>query len=193
LICQFVFAQKHSFFSSFLQAHRKNVYIRLKPMDKGDSMNSQTWRDVTPWCRIRIDREGRWFYEDQEIINPGVLHTFHAALELCEDGRYRIVLNQEVCYVEVEDTPFIVMALRGDNTSGFALVLNSGTISTLNPATLTIGQDNIMYARLENGMPVRLLRPAYYSLAMAMEENPNGEIILRVGQRTYPILTQTHP
>ncbi|MEN6473598.1 MAG: hypothetical protein ABFD81_06260 [Syntrophaceae bacterium] len=156
-------------------------------------MDTQTWRDITPWCRIRIDGEGRWFYENQEIINPGVLHAFFDALEMCADGRYRIVLDQEICYVEVEDTPFVAIGLRGDNETGFNLVLNSGKICELEPATLSIGRDNIMYARLSNGMPVRLLRPAYYHLALRMEECETGEIVLRVGQATYPILTQTHP
>jgi uncharacterized protein len=156
-------------------------------------MNSQTWRDVTPWCRIRIDREGRWFYEDQEIINPGVLQTFYEALELCEGGRFRIVLGQEICYVEVEDTPFIVKALEGDNVNGFSLVLNNGKVWELNPATLSIGRDNILYAQLSDGMRVRLSRPAYYRLALTMEEDPNGDICLRVGQHIYPILTHPYP
>ncbi len=156
-------------------------------MDKGPM------RDITPWCRISIDREGRWFYEGQEIINPGVLQAFHQALESCGDGRYRIVLNQEICYVEVEDTPFIVASLRGDKTQGFTLILNSGQVHALDPATLCIGKDNIMYARLADGMPVRLSRPAYYLLAMAMEEDQDGKIFLQIGRHRYPILPQSQP
>jgi len=156
-------------------------------------MEKEPMRDITPWCRIRIDYEGRWFYEGQEIINPGVLRTFYEALESCDDGRYRIVLGHEICYVEVEDTPFVVMTLRGDNTQGFTLILNGGQTYTLDPSTLTIGRDNIIYTQLPGGMPVRLSRPAYYLLAMAMEESPDGEIFLRVGQHIYPILPQRQP
>ncbi len=156
-------------------------------------MDKEPMRDITPWCRIRIDYEGRWFYEDKEIINPGVLQSFSEALELCDDGRYRIVLGNEICYVEVEDTPFVVMTVRGDNAQGFMLILNSGRAYPLDPATLTIGRDNILYALLPGGMPVRLSRPAYYQLAMAMEEGPNGEIFLQVGQQRYPILMQPKP
>lgn len=156
-------------------------------------MNEETVRDVTPWCRIRINREGRWFYEDQEIINPGILQAFHEALQQCDDGRYRIVLGREMCYVEVEDTPFIVTTLRGDNFQGFTLILNNGKAYALDPATLIIGRDNVLYARLPDGMPVRLSRPAYYHLALAMEENPDGEIFLRIGQHIYPICTHAQP
>jgi hypothetical protein len=154
-------------------------------------MDREPRRDITPWCRISIDKEGRWFYEGQEIINPGVLQTFYEALEFCDDSRYRIVLGHEVCYVEVEDTPFVVMTLRGDNSQGFTLVLNTGQNYTLDPSTLMIGRNNILYARLPDGMPVRLSRPAYYLLAMSMEESPDGVIFLRVGQRMYPLHTRT--
>lgn len=162
-------------------------------MDSKGIKEKESMRDVTPWCRISIDREGRWFYDGQEIVNPGVLQAFHQALERCGDGRYRIVLNQEICYVEVEDTPFVVLSVRGDKTQGFTLILNSGHVHALDPATLCIGKDNIMYARLANGMPVRLSRPAYYILATAMEEDPDGKIFLQVGQQRYPIPTQPQP
>lgn len=159
----------------------------------GGAMNEETVRDVTAWCHIRIDREGTWFYEGQPIINPGVLQAFQNALQLCDDGRYRIVFDREMCYIEVEDTPFVAISLRGDNAAGFTLVLNNGATYALAPETLRIGADNAMYARLPNGMPVRLSRPAYYHLALSMEESETGAIVLRVGQATYPILTPAHP
>lgn len=150
-------------------------------------MNKEAPRDVTAWCRLRIDREGNWFYEDQAIINPGVLQAFYEALKQCDDGRYRIVLGGEMCSVEVEDTPFVATSLRGDNATGFTLVLNSSTTCTLAPETLRIGAENVMYARLPNGMPVRLSRPVYYALSMTMEEGSDGTYTLTVGDMTYSI------
>ncbi len=150
-------------------------------------MKERVLMDITPWCRIRIDREGRWFYEDKEIIHQYILHTFYEALERCEDGRYRIVFGNEVCYIEVEDTPFVVATLRGDNAQGFCLILNSGKAYALDPSTLWIEKDNVFYAQLPNGMPVRLSRPAYYALALAMEEDPGGDIVLKVGGNIYTI------
>lgn len=153
----------------------------------GGTMNEEVLRDVTAWCRIRIDREGTWFYEGQPIINPGVLQAFHQALQLCDDGRYRIVLDRELCYVEVEDTPFVAISLRGDNAAGFTLVLNSGAICALAPETLRIGADNVMYAQLSNGMPIRLSRAVYHALGMTMEEGPDGGFTLAVGDQIYLI------
>lgn len=144
-------------------------------------------RDVTPWCRLRIDREGRWFYEDKEIVNAAVLHSFQSALELGPDGRYRIVLDHETCAVEVEDAPFVALSLQGDATRGFRLILNNGSTVPLDPSRLEIGPANVAYLRLPNGMPVRLARPAYYALAFQMEEDPDGNIVLRLGDATHII------
>lgn len=67
-------------------------------------MKHSELRDVTDTCRIRIDKEGKWYYEGQEIVNPLVLLTFCNALQKDDQGRYRIVLQSEVCYIDVEDT-----------------------------------------------------------------------------------------
>lgn len=119
-------------------------------------------RDVTDSCRIRIDKEGKWFYEDREIVNPVVLLAFCNALEKDDQGRYRIILQSEICYVEVEDTPFVVASIRGDQDTELLTLLNTGDIHKLDPNTLSIGKDNVMYCLLPDGMKVRFTRAAYY-------------------------------
>ncbi len=142
------------------------------------SMDRHNMRDVTESCRIRIDKDGRWYYQDAEIINPMVLEAFCNALEQDEDGRYRIVMNQELCYLEVEDTPFVVASLRGEPETGLHVLLNTCGIHELNPKTLSIGEGNVMYCTLENGMRVRFSRAAYYMLARMMEEDEQGNVTL---------------
>ena len=144
-------------------------------------------RDVTEGCRIRIDKEGKWFYEGCEIINPLVLRAFCNALETDEDGSHRIVIGDELCYIEVEDTPFVISAIRGDPAIGLYFRLNTLETFPLDPTKLCIGQDNILYATLENGMKVRFNRSSYYSLALMMEEDENGMIVLKIRDIKYPI------
>lgn len=136
-------------------------------------------RDVTSTCRIHIDKEGRWYYEGSEIINPMVLKAFHEALTRDEKGRYCIVMGNEVCYVEVEDTPFVVSAIRGDPATGLFLRLNTMKTYPLDPKRLSIGKDNVMYYTLPDGSLARFSRQAYYSLALMMEEH-DGAIVLRI-------------
>jgi hypothetical protein len=148
---------------------------------------SQELRDVTDSCRIRIDKEGRWYYEGNEIINPMVLRAFCQALQKDEHGRYRIVMEPEVCYVEVEDTPFVVSGIRGDQQVGLYLRLNTLETFPLDPTRISIGENNVMYVTLPDGTKVRFTRPAYYSLALMMEEDENDMIVLRIRDVCYPI------
>jgi hypothetical protein len=144
-------------------------------------------RDVTEGCRIRIDKEGKWFYEGCEIINPLVLRAFCNAIETDEHGRHRIVIGDELCYIEVEDTPFVISGIRGDPAIGLYVRLNTLETFPLDPTQICIGRDNILYMTLENGMKVRFNRSSYYSLALMMEEDENGIIVLKIRDIKYPI------
>jgi len=144
-------------------------------------------RDVTEGCRIRIDKEGKWFYEGCEIINPLVLRAFCEAIETDEHGRHRIVIGNELCYIEVEDTPFVISTIRGDPAIGLYVRLNTLETFPLDPTQICIGQDNILYTTLPNGMKVRFNRSSYYSLALMMEEDENGMIVLKIRDIKYPI------
>ena len=146
----------------------------------------QGLRDVTASCSIRIDREGRWYYEGSEIINPMVLRAFCQALHRDDRGKYCIVIEPEVCYVEVEDTPFVVSSVRGDPLIGLYVRLNTLETYPLDPAKLSIGKDNVLYITLPDGMKVRFTRPAYYSLALMMEEE-DGYIVLKIRDSAHPI------
>lgn len=143
-------------------------------------------RDVSAGTRIRIDSEGRWYYEDSEIIHPTVLKVFCDALEIDEQGRYRIIVENELCYIDVEDAPFIVRTIRGDCDCGLELLLNNHRTAPLDPGTLYFGCDNVLYARLEGGITVKFSRAAYYQLALMMEENESGDICLKVKEKSYP-------
>ena len=144
-------------------------------------------RDVTSHCRIRIDKDGKWYYENNEIINPLVLRSFCEALEADEHGNYRIVMDSEVCYIEVEDTPFVISAIRGDQQCGLYIRLNNFEIHPLDPNQLCVGEDNVLYMILPDGMRVRFTRQAYYSLALMMEEDDRGNIVLMICDKIYPI------
>jgi hypothetical protein len=143
--------------------------------------------DVTGTCKIRIDKEGKWYYQDNEIINPLVLDFFCKALERDDEGRYLLVIDKEICYLEVDDTPFVVTSLRGEPETGLSVLLNTGSLYELDPETLSVGDDNVMYCTIPSGMKVRFSRTAYYMLANIMDEDENGNIILKISKKTYCI------
>lgn len=150
-------------------------------------MQRSELRDVTDTCRLRIDKEGKWYYKGSEIVNPLIFELFCEALEMDEEGRYRIVLEHEMCYVEVEDTPFVVVSLRGELDTGLSLLLNTKKLCRFDPGALCFGDGNVMYCTLPDGMKVRFSRAAYYMLAHMMEEDGEGNIVLKLKDRVYRI------
>ncbi|MEA2102528.1 MAG: DUF1285 domain-containing protein [Thermodesulfobacteriota bacterium] len=144
--------------------------------------------DVTEGGSIRIDINGHWSYNGQKIINHLVIRAFYNALDRDGQGRYRIIMDQEICYIEVEDTPFIVSAIRGDNKTGVSLILNNGMEEIdLDPSKLWVENSNILYAGLDKGQKARFSRPAYYNLALMMEEDSQGRVILDIAGKAFPI------
>ncbi len=126
--------------------------------------------DVTPYLRLFIDKDGKWYQNGVEIIHPGVLRQFMEALETDSDNHYRIRIGREVCSVEVEDTPFVVTGVSEDKDGNVLLLLNDGTLEIFNPETLRINDSNIPYSMVHNGkFPVRFSRPAYYQFAERLD------------------------
>ena len=62
----------------------------------------------TPPCLIYIDKEGCWFHKGVEMIHREFIRLFYQHMEIDLQGRYVIKWGEECCYVEVEDTPFVV-------------------------------------------------------------------------------------
>ena len=62
-----------------------------------------------PSCMIYVDKEGSWFHKGAPIIHRELLLLFYQSLCLDERGRYIIKFKDQVCYLDVEDTPFVVL------------------------------------------------------------------------------------
>lgn len=131
--------------------------------------------DVPP-CHIRIDKEGNWYYQDLPIINKKIYLHLNQCLSREPSGRYILSMNGEKCYLEVEDTPFVIQEVyvSPDASPSPSLVvkLNDGTEEPLQADTLRVGQDNILYCRVKEGVyEARLLRNAYYQLAEFLQQD----------------------
>jgi hypothetical protein len=153
---------------------------------------TMTANDDVPPCMIFIDKEGRWFHKGAEMIHRETILLFYQHMSLDSQGRYIITLEGERCYVEVEDTPFIVRRVRfkdsaQGNASGYILSLSDDTEDNLYPETLTVGVGNVLYCRVkDHAFPARFDRPAYYQLAQHIEER-EGAYVLPVNGKDYPI------
>lgn len=127
-------------------------------------------------CMIYIDKEGNWFHKGIEMINRGIVNEFYRSLTTDSNGEYLIVMGNEQCLVEVEDTPFIITRVEFDGTEGamegqIELCLIDDTKESLDPDTLSVGDDNVLYCRIKNNtFKARFSRAAYYQLASRIKE-----------------------
>jgi hypothetical protein len=119
---------------------------------------------------IRIDKEGRWFFQGEEITHRKTYLLYNR--HLTRDGAGRIILKigQETCPVEVEDAPFVVKTLgfisaKQGSLMSVELILNDESREPLVPETLRIGPHHTPYCRVRDGMfEARFSRGAYQLL-----------------------------
>jgi hypothetical protein len=149
-------------------------------------------RNETPPCLIHIDKEGRWFHKGVEMIRREFIRLFCQHMEVDSRGRYIINLGGDRCYVEVEDTPFVVRRTtfkKADetNNSRFILFLSDDSREDLSPDTLFIGDKNVLYCMVRNRtFPARFDRAAYYQLAEHIVEE-NNRYFLPLNEQKYVI------
>ena len=153
-------------------------------------MKSET-DEIKP-CLIHIDKEGCWTHKGAEMIRRDLIQLFYRNMELGSEGQYIINWQGTQCYVDVEDTAFVVTRVLFEEKTRngkpkFVLNLSDGTRENLLPETLCTGNDNVLYCRIKNNtFPARFLRPAYYQLAEYVEEE-NGVYFIPLDGRKYPI------
>jgi hypothetical protein len=131
-------------------------------------------KDIPP-CNIKIDKDGVWYYKGNEIFRDEIVRYFYQNLKIDEGGRYLIELEDDCCYLEVEDTPFIVKAVyrytaEADNEECIYLLLSDQSIEKLNPDSLWAGKDNVLYCSVKkNAFVARFSRASYYQIADFIE------------------------
>jgi len=150
---------------------------------------AMTPSDPSTWKlpRLRVDKDGAWYHEDDEVTHPGILSNLRDGLEQDADG-YAIRIGAVRVPVEVEDTPYAVIRFEPDG-GGFAVTLNDMTREALDPATLRLTQDGAPYCRVKGGrFDARFSRAAAYQLLERVEAGDGGRgAILRAGGRSYAL------
>jgi len=148
--------------------------------------------DASPYLKLFIDKDGKWFQNGVEIIHKEIYLQFNHMLEKDPDGGYRVRLGREVCRVEVEDAPFVVLGVFEDAASGIVLSLNDGTKEVLDPNSFWIGQENVPYSYVKDrAFHARFSRPAYYQLARYIVAEDDKEFFLAISGERIRIRTES--
>jgi hypothetical protein len=135
---------------------------------------------------FRIDREGVWRHEGQEVTHPGVLRNLYANLR-AEGGAHYLQVGPARIPVEVADAPFVVIRveIQPDAPESLWLNLSDGSQERLDPAGLWLGPTGAPYCSVKEGrFRARFSVPAWLQLAERLEGEPGGApAVLVLGNR----------
>ncbi len=138
--------------------------------------------------KISFRRDGNWYSDEERIDNPRIALLFSQSIKENPDGSYFLQVAEERAPISVEDTPFVVKGIEDDGQAGFMLILNDDTREAMDPASLEVGADNVLYARVKGGRyRARFLRPAYYHLSASFESDGAGSFFIQIGGTRYPL------
>jgi hypothetical protein len=141
-----------------------------------------------------MDKEGSLFFEGNRITDPWVYGFFYRSLKKTEDGRLLVVCENEHCYIEVEDVPYVIIDIsvirdeRGRITR-IELLFNGGYKETLDPSTLFVGKKNVLYCRVRRGkFLARFNRRSYYHIVNFIEYSDKArEFQIKINNKPYTI------
>ncbi|HVU52153.1 MAG TPA: hypothetical protein VHL80_15755 [Polyangia bacterium] len=137
---------------------------------------------------IRIDREGRFIHEGEEVRHEGLRRALFRWLDAEPDGRVVLRLDaRRFAYVDVDDTPLVARAARLEGERAL-LALSDGAEEALDPATLTVDDAGVLRARARGGrLAARLATDAVAALAARLSEEPPGRPVLTLAGRRWEI------
>ena len=118
---------------------------------------------------IRLDAEGRFWHEGQEVTHHGLRAAFFRWLDRNPDGRYVLRLDERrFVYLDVDDAPFLVRSLRWEGDRALA-VLSDGSEEPLELATVYL-KGGVAYARVKGKFDARLSVGAWTTLGERITE-----------------------
>lgn len=154
---------------SFSKSNKKS----LPPIEK--------WNP--PFCGdidMTISKSGKWYYMGSEIKRPAMVKLFSGILRLESDNSYYLVTPVEKVRIQVEDAPFVAVAITkeqsaGINTVTFRTNLNDEIIlSKENPLSIEIKKNDepSPYITVRNNLRALISRSVFYELVDLAETIP---------------------
>ncbi len=138
---------------------------------------------------IRFGRDGRWYADGQVIANSRIADLFAQHVQRRPDGGYMLRIADEQAPIVVEDTPYVVTGAELDPDGAVWIELNDHSRERLDPHTLQVGGDDVLYCRVKAGREsARFLRPAYYQIAQHISPAESGAFVFRLPRGDYPIV-----
>ena len=143
------------------------------------------WQGIYPPCQIQVSPEGEMSSQGRPMVHPTIIQLIYDSVRL-QDGHYVVTIDGKSCELEVADTFFVVNRVVFAEGDAF-ITLNDGSSEALDPASLHMGDNELIYCTVKQGaFPARFLRQAYYQLAEKIVEQGEG-FALDLGGRKWPL------
>lgn len=138
---------------------------------------------------IRLDREGRFWHEGEEITHEGFRRALLRWLDRLEDGRPVLRLDERrYAYVDVDDTELLARGAHWDGDR-LILVLNDGTEEELAYDTLRVRGDHSLVCMVRGGrLAARVTTPAYQVLSQRIVETEEGGFALEAAGGRHDVI-----
>jgi uncharacterized protein len=143
-------------------------------------------------AELRLDREGRWWFEGDAVTHPRVKALFHRSLvqvnleretaphsERGEGGKWALSVGRYTYPVTVEDTGLFVEGIALGR-EGAALSLSNGGEAMLDLSTVTYSGTGGLYCEVD-GVKARFKHGAYHELLGECLREEEGMAVLRLG------------
>jgi uncharacterized protein len=142
---------------------------------------------------IRLDRRLRWFHDDERVEHPRIIEAFNQGLRVAEDGRFKLEIGTDWCFVTVEDAAFEVLAVDVSEGSRPSIRLSDRTAEWLDPASLAVDAEGVLTVQVKNGRAkARFSRDAQFALGTLLEADGDG-FVLRAGEKSWPTSLRALP
>ena len=145
---------------------------------------------------IRIDKDGEWYFHGQEMKRQDIVQYLYQYLRRDSAGHYLIEIENDRCYVTVDDVPYVIKSLevgfsKNDGQPCIAVSLSDGSKEDLKLDTpFWAGKDNVIYCRVKRGeYTARFSRPAYYQLCEHIEhDSAKDAYVITFNENSYPLV-----
>ena len=142
---------------------------------------------------IRIATDGQWLHGD-DPVHPKVAILFSKSVYPLEDGNYELRVGPQKAPVLVADCAFFVRSLTIARDESGALTKIDLCISdehneTLEPSTLMMSEENVLYCRIERhgfSVPCRFLQRHYYEI-VELSDVEGDEAFIQVGEQRFEL------
>lgn len=134
---------------------------------------------------IRIARDGTWYHEGGPIERLELVQLFASLLKY-ENGEYFLVTPVEKWRIQVEDAPFLAVAVEREVDAGGTprLVFTTNTGDQViagpeHPLRVSVDPDSgepSPYLLVRRNLEALLSRPVFYQLAELAEPGPQGSV-----------------